>query len=432
MFTDILDWMANMKNRLGLHYFQDINHYLTKDLNLWLSEFELMKIEWLVLESSVKFAIPEEFIRGLIKKGVKPIIHFNFPISSIIKPDDLKIILNAYAKWGVKYVLFYNAPNLKSSWAEGTWSQENLVDRFLDRYLPFVKLADQSGLTPIFPPLQPGGDYWDISFLKKVLASVKQRKAIEFLTDLHLAVSGQTFLHPIDYGKGGSSKWQSSKPYIESKTNQSHIGFNTWEWYLEIVQEQLNATPKVLLFWYGAGDVLQNKLDPNVDLETVIKLTEISTDFTPGENLPDHIIACNLWILGSEGKPMSHEINIEPQHEKSLLEKIKSLRIKWKKDTNPTDYNLSKKVADWIYPIDHYLLLPKYDWGISEHILEKVRPIIQDSKPTLGFSLLEASNARKVTVWNENYAFKDNDLKILHDAGCEVEELQISGINLAI
>jgi len=50
----------------------------------------------------------------------------------------------------------------------------------------------------------------------------------------------------------------------------------------------------------------------------------------------------------------------------------------------------------------------------------------------LGFSLLEASNARKVTVWNENYAFKDNDLKILHDAGCEVEELQISGINLAI
>lgn len=64
-------------------------------------------------------------------------------------------------------MLFYNAPNLKSSWAEGTWSQENLVDRFLDRYLPFVKLADQSGLTPIFPPLQPGGDYWDISFLKK-------------------------------------------------------------------------------------------------------------------------------------------------------------------------------------------------------------------------------------------------------------------------
>ena len=424
--------MVDMKNRLGFHYFQDTNHYLTKDLNLWLSEFELMKIEWLILESSIKYAIPEEFIRGLIKKGIKPIIHFKFPISSNIKPDDIRIILNAYSKWGVKYVIFFNTPNLKTSWIEGTWSQDNLIDRFLDRYLPFVKLADQSGLTAVFPPLQPGGDYWDISFLKKTLTSAKQRKAIEFITDLHLAVSAQTFFQPLDWGKGGAVKWQSSKPYTGSKSGQNHIGFNTWEWYTEIVKEQLDITPKMLLFWYGAGDTLQNQLDPTVNLETIIHLIETTANKKDEKQLPDHIIACNLWILGSNDKPINWASAAEPQQDKNLLEKIKSLRLKWKKETNASDYNLSKKVADWIYPIDHYLLLPAYDWGVSEHILEKVRPIIQGSKPTLGFSLLEASNARKVTVWNENYAFKDNDLKILHDAGCEVEELQINGINLAI
>jgi len=102
-------------------------------------------------------------------RRIQPIIDFDLQINTNTKPDDLKVLLSAYSRWGAKFILFFKSPNVKSSWVEGTWSQGDLVERFLDRYIPFVRVAEQNGLTPVFPPLQPGGDYWDLSFLKKVL-----------------------------------------------------------------------------------------------------------------------------------------------------------------------------------------------------------------------------------------------------------------------
>ena len=430
-----------MINRIGFHYFPDTLHYQVKNLSLWLPELIQMRVGWLVLKSPLNFAIPEEFIKGLLENQIQPVIHFEFQINAPVKPDDLKVVLAAYAKWGVKYVVFFSSPNLKSSWEEGTWTQGDLVEHFLDRYLPFAKAADQMGLVPILPPLQPGGDYWDTSFLKKMLLLIQQRKAIEMLTNLHIAVSAQTFNKPLDWGLGGSQAWHKSSPYLKSEANQQdHIGFQTWEWYTEIIEKALNITPKIMLFWYGASDIHNDhNLDSDFSMETMINLAN-PVESKPEHNssalaLGDHVIACMFWLLSASGSdPQSKTTWFTNRGEARMaaVEKLKANKAQFAKSFAPSEYMISSKVADWLYPIDHYLLLPTYEWGVPEHILERVRPIIRESQPTVGFSLSEATFARKVTIWNENNAFSEYDINLLRQSGCLVDEHIVNSMNVAV
>lgn len=107
-----------MNKRLGFHYFQDFNHYQARDLSLWLPELQALNASWLVIKSPTSQAIPEDFIQGLVKGGIQPIVQFDMPVNADIKAEDLKVILSAYARWGVKYVTFFKSPNVKSSWLE--------------------------------------------------------------------------------------------------------------------------------------------------------------------------------------------------------------------------------------------------------------------------------------------------------------------------
>ena len=422
-----------MNKRLGFHYFQDVNHYQVRDLNLWLPELQALNAGWLVIKSSTTQAIPEEFITGLVQGGIQPIIDFDMRINDNTKPDDLSVLLSAYARWGVKYVVFFRSPNIKSSWMEGTWSQGDLVERFLDRYLPFVRIAEQNNLIPVFPPLQPGGDYWDLSFLKKVLQLVQQRRSLDFTANLHMAVSGQTFSKSLTWGKGATAKWKAPRPYSKTEIGeQDHQGINTWEWYRDLIKSTLNITPKMFLFWFGAASIEKNQLDPALNFEDLVKLANSDPTSAENENsLPEEIIGCLLWLLSSNEadsleKAAWFDEQGNPKQETVSLYK-KQIKETSKKNE---EYPVADRVAQWLYPIDHYLLLPSYDWGIPENILDRVRPIIREARPTIGFSLIEAMNARKVTVWNEDSAFSEHDLQMLREAGCQIDEKVVNSVRI--
>ena len=428
-----------MQNRLGFHYIPDTLHYQTKDLQLWLPELIQMNVGWLVLQSPTNYAIPEEFIKSLIQNNIQPVIHFDININTPVKPDDLKVILQAYARWGVQYIVFFNSPNLKTSWAQGTWSHEDLVERFLDRYLPFARTAEQVGLIPIFPPLQPGGDYWDTSFLKKMLASIQKRKSIESVTNLHIAVSAQTFSKPLDWGHGASTQWQSPLPYMDIENSQDHIGFRTYEWYTEIIQKTLNITPKIMLFWYGSPSHLNfDSLQDDSLLHELVELIQAASPSSDEPNSPaplgENVVACNFWLLSSSKKTSESKsawFSEDAKPKVTAVEEVKISKPIRESGTQMFDDLTAKQVAKWMYPIDHYLLLPTYDWGIPEHILERVRPLIREDQPTIGFSLSEAALAHRVTIWNENNAFTEDDLCYLRESGCQIEEHIARGINIA-
>lgn len=422
-----------MEKKIGFHYFQDLNHYQSRDLALWQPELESLQAGWLVLKASPNYAIPEEFITGLLDSDVQPIIHFDIPVNSDYRPEDLRILLSSYARWGVKYVIFFDRPNMKSSWLHDTWSQGDLVERFLDRYLPFVRAAEQNGLTPIFPPLQPGGDYWDLSFLKKVLNLVKQRRSLDFVSNLHIAVSSQTFNHPLSWGAGGKRNWKVPRPYSKSEIGEEdHLGFNTWQWYTDLVNSILGIEAKLFLFYFGSADIKQSVLDPKVSFEELIDFAmKPSEEAGRAAEQKNNILACLFWILSTsepneDGQTAFFDITgeVKVPEIKSYKEKLENTR------KQNLEYVVSDRLAEWIYPIDHYLLLPSYEWGIPENTLDRIRPIMRDSRPTIGFSLIEATNARKVTVWNENGAFSVKDIDILREAGCLIDEQIVNSIGI--
>lgn len=419
-----------MSNRLGFHYFADTTHYRSHDLDLWQTELRAIDARWLVLQSSPHSAIPEEFISGLLDAHIQPIVQFSMKVNSNVRPEDLYLLLKQYARWGVKYVIFFDQPNCKSAWESETWFKGDLVERFYDRYLPFSRLAQGIGLTPVFPPLQPGGDYWDMSFLKKTFALADEKHSTDFITNLHMAVSAQSFSHDLSWGKGASNSWKNISPYGRRELGEEdHLGLNTWEWYQELAQKQLNITPKFFLFYYGATDIHQNRRATTNSLEGLVDLA-LESERKPGNNVffPENILACMFWHIGQSSEGTEFD-------KSSFLDRQGKPKGRSKAESDPDDpaaLPLATRVADLMYAVDHYLLLPSYPWGIPESTLDRIRPIMRESRVTIGFSIIEAMNARKVSVWNENSAFTEKDIQTLREAGCLVDEQIIRSITIPV
>jgi hypothetical protein len=237
--------------RVGFHYFPDTEHYTQKDLAAWLPVLQQLHASWLVLTSDAVRAIPEHFISGLVKAGIKPIVHLRLPLPNSPSVKELKPIFNAYARWGVKHVILFEKPNQMQSWSTSGWVQQDLVERFIDRFLPLATIAAQSGITPIFPPLEPGGSYWDLSFLKQSLQSIKRRGYTNLLNQMALASYAFTYNHDLDYGAGGPQKWPNALPYAKSLDSQDQRGFRNYEWLQSTANSVVGRD--VPIFLLGAG-----------------------------------------------------------------------------------------------------------------------------------------------------------------------------------
>jgi hypothetical protein len=436
-------------NLLGLHYFPDSLHYRQKDLKRWLPILNELKVKFLLLKSPVHFAIPEPFIRDLIEAKIQPVIQLNKIIDNSEPIEDVKLLFSTYARWGVKSIVAFDRPNVASSWRTASWYQPELVERFLDIFIPIADLAIDSGLVPIFPPLQPGGDYWDLTFLRESLLSIKRRGLDKLLSKLSIAA--YAFI-PVDrsihWGQGGPQRWLANQPYQIFQEKENHFGLYIFDWYSAISIAAIGENLPIYLFGIGQNsfsftdrsyhaiehqdrakripaiiyscfDASVNKLlDPEKPDEAEIKLDK-------------NIQACFFYCLDEpplpddEAKPTGTEKLID---EKTMeaWQRIFKTRTG---SPNPS-WNNGKKES-LLQTIDHYLLLPKNEWGISEWHYESIRPFVFQHQPTVGFSILEATNSAKVTVAGDPQAFTEEEIQHLINAGCIVQRLNPDGTTVA-
>ncbi len=82
-------------------------------------------------------------------------------------------------------------------------------------------------------------------------------------------------------------------------------------------------------------------------------------------------------------------------------------------------------------PISHYLLLPTFEWGSADWHLEAIQPFIKKYQPTIGFSPVEASHAKRVTVIGGASNVPESIIDGLLAAGCVVEQISGDGMNIA-
>lgn len=436
-----------INTRLGMHYFPDTLHYRESDLQMWLPNLRSLGASWLTLVTPNDRAIPEYFVEGLVQSGIEPVLHFQGTLSAPGNAEDVKLFLESYAKWGVHYVVFFDRPNRRSAWTTASWTQNDLVDRFLDRYLPFAEAALQLGLTPVFPPLQPGGDYWDTAFLRTALQSLLRRNQNRLLDQLVLSAYAWTGERSLNWGAGGPERWPGAHPYFTPPNEEDQCGFRIFDWYLAISRAVLKQSCPVILF--GGGSALDQSaypapaVDPTIHSQTNLSIArlmageevkETGTAEITLDAVPPAVLACNFWLLATD--PQSPYLpQAWFQNDSQTLPVVDTFHqwvASWQLQSDDRKTLLGKAPLRTSRPlIAHYLLLPIYEWGVADWHLDIIRPFIKKHQPTIGFSLEEAALAARVTVVGGPQAFTDEDIEKLRSAGCLVERISGDGTSIA-
>jgi hypothetical protein len=306
--------------RLGFHYYPDTVHYRQYDLATWLPVLQTMGASWLTLVAPANRAIPEFFLNGLLSKGIEPILHHHLSLDHPPSPQDMLPLFQVYAKWGVRYVVLFDRPNRCAVWDSAVWAQKNLVERFLDIYLPLAEAAQQAGLIPVFPPLEPGGDFWDTAFIRLAAQSLKRRKNVKIPDPWVLSCYAWASNRPLDWGVGGPERWPGARPYGSPAGEQDHRGFRIFEWYLALAQAELNQPCAILLLGAGCqpGDHADLFAPPIDDISHAWQNLEIARRMCePTESqtgIPAEVLACNFWLLtATPDSPFSRHAWFQPQ-----------------------------------------------------------------------------------------------------------------------
>lgn len=446
--------------RLGIHYYPDTYHYRQSDLQAWLPELRSLGLSWLALDAPLDRAIPEHFLAGLISGGIEPILRLPLSLDASPLGLDLELLCSTYARWGVNYIVLYDRPNSRQAWNLTSWAQNDLVERFLDHFIPAAQVALDCGLTPVFPPLEPGGDYWDIAFLRASLQGIRRRNRTDLLNRLVISAIARAGERPLGWGAGGPERWPGVKPYHTPASQQDQRGFRVFDWYLTTAQAIVGKPVAIILFEAGSYPGPHASSPPSAQEQSrhtdrnfaLVKALVASRDESryvprtvqdgPGP-IPEQVLACNFWLLASGPQdPHLPQAWFQPG---GTLPIVGALR-QWfetrragpihpdnpaQVPAEPSCALESQQVHSPSHPIEHYLLLPLFDWGISDWYLDAIRPFVKKYHPTIGFSLPEAAHAARVTVIGSRHLFPEGTLDRLRAAGCRVERLDGDGMSIA-
>jgi len=427
----------NPGKRLGIHYFADSAHYNHSDLERWLPKLRDLGMHWITLQAPLDRAIPQEFITALLDSGIQPILHFLIPLERPAKIEELAPMFKAYAAWGVQHVVLFDRPNLRAQWPGTGWTQRGLVDRFLKFFLPLAKAALEAGLTPVFPPLEPGGDYWDTAFLRAALEAIAKQTESELREHLALAAYAWAGDKPLDWGAGGPESWPASLPYSTPPDSQDQRGLRIFDWYNAISRAELDKELPIFLVAAGMHREETETHDENhaARVIEIAKAMESDPDSQELAAVPANVMACNLWLLAAEPAQLEagHAWFNADGEPKEIAKQWMAWRQGSPMPTNPVAPNYSSHSMsieiNGERPIRHYLLLPGREptaWLFAEF-----NAYLSENQPTIGYSMQEAQQAGRVTLAGGLQAFSDEMIRALIEAGCQVDSLQSNGGDLA-
>jgi hypothetical protein len=400
---------------LGIYYFPDDLHYRQKDLEAWLPEIQAMNIGWITLRGSLQRAVPEAFVRGLIRAGLQPVIHIP---AAPIRPlrDEITPLLRAYAGWGVRYVSLFAPPNLQSSWSRGDWQNGSPVDLLVDAFVPIAKSMIEAGLEPVFPAMHSGGDYWDLAFLEAALAALIARGEMDLLAGLTLAVEAWTYNRPVAWGAGGAAQWPSVRPYLTPPDSQDQLGFGLVDWVQEIVTRHAGQPRPVLVLRGGAA--LGDRLDANfpaVDEKRHLDLNSEIARMVIERRVQETLLNVTYWLLAADPGSAS-ATQAWYRADGTTLPIVTALRRLGERARARRSEASHSKV------ITHYLLVPGGLPSLTSSAWQHLQDYLRSVRPTIGDSIDEAVRAERVTLFGENPPAPV--LQALRNAGCVVDEFR--------
>ncbi|MEN6300759.1 MAG: hypothetical protein ABFD51_12770 [Anaerolineaceae bacterium] len=429
---------SNRTTRIGIHYFTDDHHYREQDAEQWIPQLHDLGLSWLVLTTTTERAIPEYFINALVEANIKPILHFKNISLSPTLTNELSPLLEPYAKWGVQHIILFDRPNCRNFWQPQAWMQSDLVERFLDGFIPLAELALKSGITPVFPPLEPAGDYWDTAFLREALQGILRRETSLLCENLTLSAYVVPGANPLAWGIGGPQNWPGAKPYYTPPDQQDQCGFYIFSWYQSLGQAIFDKTlPMILLEsntgscnpMFGNAAEIRNEHDSQC-LAIARLLTETyesSESSLPEANpiwepIPEEVLCFNYYLLSAASESdESAQAWFQPDgNTLPMVDMFKQWRKKIPAKSTMKSIPQSRPVGT---AISHYVLIPDCHEELLAYYMDTLRGYFLKHKPALGFSVDEALLADKITVIGDIQQYPAGTLEKLLSSGCQVEHL---------
>ena len=377
----------------------------------WLQLLKAAGASWAILPIYHPRSVPAALLMDLSSKDIETVVQVIVSPVAPIEPNLLRNIMARYRDCGVHYISFYDRPNSVYQWKLEDWRKPQLLQRFVDMFLPCIEPASEIGLFPLLSPLEPGGEYWDTGFLAGVLQELKERDRLPLFDRLAVGIYNYAYNRPLSWGKGGRGRWKEALPYQTPPGSEDHIGFHLFEWYNEHIREKLGFSLPLISMGSGAGPTewedatfspLEGKTAAQRNQEAVSLLME-------GE-LSDCLF--NLAFP------------LEPVMEDATVATIKSLR-ELPRHPRHFSWNKPEKALKSTFPkpIYHYLLLPD-----TEGPKAWPEKYVRRFRPTCGFRLDEAMQAEFVTILGDNLGISPQEERKVRAAGCKVE--RVSGKNV--
>lgn len=418
-------WRPKDDTGIGFHYYPDLSHYSKQDLDRWLPELKAMGTSWLVLLSDPVTPLPGFFLKELVDSGIEPVIRVYTRYVGALDLPALRALLEAYVNAGIHYVHVYNEPNLTNEWEWAEWSKPALVDRFMGFLIPCLQVMAEAGLYPVFTPLSPGGNYWDTVFLKTALDYIVLKGSTDLFARMAIGIHNYTFNKPLDWGKGGPSRWPDARPYYCPPGSQDHVGFYLFEWYDAIVRARIGRSLPMICYENGpfVGSHEHSgypAVDENAHATISVDVTRMLMD----GQLPDYVFNNAFWLLrNGEGCPFEgHAWYKSDGRQLKAVDALKQTahRPRRMNSAPPTSSPLPSGEAK---PLFHYVLCPVWEWGVSERYWRLLINYVKAFKPACGFDPNEAAMARYVTIIGRPPGVPQLVEEGLKARGCQVERI---------
>lgn len=443
--------------KLGFHYYKDAGHFDDPSLDYWLPKLQAAGTSWLVIYAPENGEIPENFIRRLRDVRIEPIVVLNYSISEPPAMPLFQQRMAYYHSVGIHMVQFFNRPNMKNAWSPEDWIKPDLVKRFTRLFADYAVTCVREKVIPLFPMLEPGGDYWDLAFLRSSVKVIHREYSESLLSNLVFSASAGLNRHPLEWNAGGPGAYPSSAPYTDAQVD--HRGFYLYAWYEDILRKELGKNVPILLMNAGMWDASAGIFDVSTreSKQQFLNILNMLQEITlKGESkIPSYILSCCLYklpsteslsmsvsaaapapesIFGTREKSAGGEIPAAGDKKAGLKGVFSfSKLIKSLKQVGTNIATIIKQLGKFLLQgggMKEYFLLPEVNSLFTEEQMNVIRQYIKLHKCASGSDLNEALASKNVIMIDDQALYPAYMLRQLQDRGCAVHTVSLQNQGL--
>jgi len=157
----------------------------------WCEDAKRHGVSCVTVWSNDKYQV--DFCKALIDHGIEVIYR---PGENKIPSQFIGGIYEAYRDVGVRYLQFYNEPNLTAEWKD---DRKMSPEFFAENWAEKCRAIKSIGMIPVVPPLSPGGNFWHPDFFHRMMNWWKNQGMLpDLLRGCVLGIHNRPTVNPPD------------------------------------------------------------------------------------------------------------------------------------------------------------------------------------------------------------------------------------------